>query len=204
MPLAKMETPRGVPQSEVDHFSIIPIVQSTLNDKDFEMFPMSRTLTHGGRGHTLMASTWNTDKTIAHLLSFFRPSSSGQRAEVRRYYTFGSGLNAHPDLLHGGVISCVLDSTMGAVTGLALSNINTGESGEEARGRSVFTAQLNVSYKAPVRTPSTVQARSWIKSVEDNGRKIWVEGIIEGGDDGSLLHARAEGLWIRAGAKGNL
>ena len=169
---------------------------------------MSRTITHHGRGHTLMAGTWNTDSTISNLLSFYRPSAPGvksttehTRAEVRRLYTFGSGLNAHPDLLHGGVIACILDSTMGNVIGMAMSDIDTGEQNLGAKGGNVFTAQLNVSYKAPVRTPGTVLARSWIQRVEDGGRKLWIEGCIEGGDNGEVLHARAEGLWLRVSKK---
>ncbi len=192
--------PNGVPLSGVNHFSSIPLAKVTLSDPNFKLYPLSRTLTHGGRGHTLMGGTWNTDATIAHLLSLYRePSSSNPeqlaldtqtRAEVRRFYTFGSGLNAHPDLLHGGVIACILDSTMGNVIGLALpGNDNT------------FTAQLNTRYEKPVRTPGTVMARAWVKRVESGGRKVWVEGVIEGGEKGNVRYAYAEGLWVRAKRK---
>ena len=193
--------PKGVPSSEVSHFQSIPLAQATLKDAAFTMYSMSRTITHHGRGHTLMAGTWNTDETIAHLLSFYRPPSPGQKAEVRRFYTFGAGLNAHPDLLHGGVIACILDSSMGNAVGFALPEIDTGEAGAGGQGGSVFTAQLNVSYKAPVRASGTVMARSWVKKVEEGGRKIWVEGVIDGGDGGEVSHARAEELWVRVKRK---
>ena len=204
------QVPKGVPISVVQHFESIPLARRTLSDPNFRMYYLSRTITHGGRGHTLMGGTWNTDETIAHLLSLYRkPSSSATstpeqsisepqlpidpdtRGEVRRFYTFGNGLNAHPDLLHGGVIACVLDSTMGNVIGLALP-----------RNDNTFTAQLNTKYEKPVRTPGTIMATSWIKRVEDGGRKVWVEGVIEGGEMGEVRHASAEGLWVRARKKG--
>ncbi|KAK5942186.1 hypothetical protein PMZ80_006141 [Knufia obscura] len=184
-----------IPPEEIKHFSSISISAPTINDPAFKPMYLSRSLTHNGRGHTLMGGTWNTEQTIAHLLSFYRSESSTDRAEVRRFYTFGSGLNAHPDLLHGGVIACVLDSTMGNVVGLAFR-----EMGADG-GASMFTAQLNTKYEKPVRTPVTVMARAWVKRIEDGGRKVWVEGVIEGGEKGELTHARAEGLWIRAKPK---
>lgn len=188
-----------IPHETVAHFSSHPLALSTLKDNAFQIHSMSRTITHKGRGHTLMADTWNTEDTIAHLLSFFRPSSSQSdptgagseqhRAEIRRFYTFGGGLNAHPDLLHGGVIACVLDSTMGNVVGFAM---------QEAQGSGMYTVQLNVRYEKPVRTPGTVMVRAWISKVEELGRKVWVVGVVEGE---GVRHAAAEGMWVSARSK---
>jgi len=146
-----------------------------------------------------MAGTFNSKDTIAHLLSFFRRSSTSSpigdehtRAEVRRFYAFGGGLNAHPDLLHGGVIACILDSTMGNVIGFSMPM---------SRKTSMFTVQLNVKYEKPVKTPGAVRTRAWISKIEDNGRKIWVNGIVEG--DG-IIHAKAEGMWLSSKPKGNV
>jgi acyl-coenzyme A thioesterase PaaI-like protein len=195
----RKEIPRSVPDSEVQHFMNIPLAQPTLQDPNFKIYAMSRKLTHGGRGHTLMAGTFNTDNTIAHLLSFFRPPletsnkdtfplDPNTRAEVRRFYTFGSGLNAHPDLLHGGIIATVLDSTLGNVIGFAIPDVV-----DEAKGN-MFTVQLNVRYQKPVVTPGTVMVRSWLKRVEEGGRKVWVEGCIEG--ENGVRHATGEGMWV--------
>lgn len=107
---------------------------------------------------------------------------------MRRLYTFGSGLNAHPDLLHGGVIACILDSTLGNVIGYAVPEVV-----REAQG-AMFTVQLNVKYEKPVGTPGTVLVRSWLKRVEEGGRKVWVEGVIEG--ENGVRHASAEGMWV--------
>lgn len=197
-----------LPQSTLDHFASQPWLRPTLDDTTFQTVPMSRTVTHEGKGHTLMAKTWNTPETITELLSFYRPSKSPaslfsfpqsemERAEVRRFYTFGGDLNAHPDLLHGGVISCLLDSSLGGAIGLALQ--------ETAVTNPMFTVQLNVTYKKPVRTPGTVMVRSWVTNVEEDGRKAWAYGVVEG--EGGVVHATAEGMWLSAKKKkkgGNL
>ena len=79
---------------------------------------------------------------------------------------------------------------MGNVIGLALP-----------RNDNTFTAQLNTRYERPVRTPATVMVRAWVTRVESGGRKVWVEAVVEGGDEGGLRHASAEGLWVRAKRK---
>ncbi|OAP54907.1 hypothetical protein AYL99_10607 [Fonsecaea erecta] len=183
------------PQSTLDHFNAIPWCRPHLADGAFRRVSMSRTLTQPGHGHSLMAETWNTDKTITYLLSMYRrPAAAGtdpdpdpdRRGEVRRFYTFGTGMNAHPDTLHGGVIATILDSTMGNVIG------------QQLRHRAAtFTVALNVTYRKPVRTPGTIMARSWITKVD--GRKVWVHGVIEDGHGN--VHAEADGMWLGPKAK---
>ena len=186
--------------SETDHFRSLALALPTINDAAFKPMFISRTLTDNNRGHSLMAGTFNTPETIAHLLSFFRapPSRSlnddvSTRAEVRRFYTFGTGLNAHANLLHGGIIACLIDSTMSNMAGLALQSMHGLDSRE-----TVFTVQLNTKDEKPVRTPGTVMVRAWIKESLEGGRKIWITGEVVSGDHGEIRHAGAEGLWLRA------
>ncbi len=186
--MARATKPEDVPQKTLDHFEAIPWCAKQLDDPAFRIVSMSRTVTQPGNGHSLMADTWNTDCTIKELLSMHRPANTAkdQSGEVRRFYTFGSGMNAHPDLLHGGVIATILDSTMGNAIGYGI----------RAHG-STFTVALNITYKKPVITPGTIMARSWITKV--NGRKVWIHGAIENGS--GEVHATAEGMWLTAKAK---
>ena len=193
-PRHEKQRPRDVSQSTLDHFCSVPFAQSTLDDPSFRIYSSSRKVTDNGKGHTLTGRTWNTDSTIRELLSLSRPSTSdaplpqpeAYRAEVRRLYTFGGDLNAHPGLLHGGVIASVLDSTLGNAIGVQFP----------AGALRMFTVQLNITYKKAVPTPGTVMARSWVTKVEDAGRKVWAAGIIEG--EGGVVHATAEGMWLKA------
>ncbi|KAI1619563.1 HotDog domain-containing protein [Exophiala viscosa] len=177
------------PPSPLDHFNTIPWCAELLADPSFHILGnLSRTVTSGD-GHSLMAETWNTERTISHLLSLHRPldPTAGQPEELRRLYTFGSGMNAHPDLLHGGVIATILDSTMGNAVGQQIPDLN-----------SIFTVALNITYKKPVSTPGTVVVRSWIAKIE-GARKVWVHGVIESG--AGEVHALADGMWLITKAK---
>lgn len=191
---------REVKQSTLDHFASVPLAKSTMNDPAFRIYSSSRHVTDNGKGHTLTGKTWNTESTIKELLSMSRTSTSdsplpqpeSERAEVRRFYTFGGDLNAHPNLLHGGVIAAILDSTLGNAIGVQFP-----------RGAlKMFTVQLNITYKKAVPTPGTVMARSWVTKVEGDGRKIGAAGALEGED--GVVHATAEGMWLKAKDKPKL
>ena len=190
---SKKRIPEDIPQHSVDHFLQRPYARAVIEDPAFRLISQSRTVTHDGRGHTLMGKTWNTDDTIQQLLTLFRPSTSEdlisssetERAEMRRFYTFGGDLNAHPDLLHGGVVACILDSSLGGAIGMTLAS---------QQHTPIFTVQLNITYKAPVRTPGTIMIRSWVTKVEKGGRKAWAKGVIE--SENGTVHALAEGMWV--------
>jgi acyl-coenzyme A thioesterase PaaI-like protein len=176
-------------EASLAHFRNIAWINGThLSDPTFQILDLSRTLTQPGNGHSLSAETWNTEKTITHLLTTYRPpdSESGRAGEVRRFYTFGTGLNAHPGLLHGGVIATILDSTMG--------NIILHQIRPKAP---TFTVVLNITYKKPISTPGSVLVRSSVIKVD--GRKMWVRGVVEGSS--GEIHATAEGMWLMAKEK---
>lgn len=197
--------PDDVSQSTIDHFTAMPITQQTLNDPNFTIISHPREVTHNGKGHTLSGKTFNTDETIKEVLNLFRPSTSksldfpqpeASRPENRRFYTLGGDLNAHPGLMHGGVIGCLLDSTLGNAIGLTLKDLDL------IGGSSMFTVQLNIKFKKAVQTPGTILARAWVVRIEDGGRKVWAEGVLEG--EGGVLYAKAEGMWLRPKDKGKL
>lgn len=86
-------------------------------------------------------------------------------------------------------MSCLLDSSLGGAVGLAFQ--------ETAVTNPMFTVQLNVTYKKPVRTPGTILVRCWVTRVEEDGRrKAWAYGVVEG--EGRVVHATAEGMWLSA------
>lgn len=189
--------------SEISHFRSITLAVPTIDDAAFHPVSASRHLTDNGLGHSLMAGTFNTPETLAHLLTFFRPPSREASnletfsttdvndAEVKRFYTFGTGLNAHAGLLHGGVMACILDSSMSNAAGLTMRAVL-------GPADTVFTVQLNVKYEKPVKTPGSVMIRAWVSKVEGGGRKVWVKAEVSSGGNGEIYHAKAEGLWLRA------
>jgi hypothetical protein len=184
--MARWTRPADVSQDVVSHFDAIPWCRETLDDPAFRIVSMSRTVTQPGYGHSLMGDTLYTNDTIPYLLSFWRrpDPSRGLPGEVRRFYTFGRGLNAHADLLHGGIIANILDSTM--------SNACGQERGSKS---GMFTVALNITYKKPVPTPGSIIAYAHVTRT-DGGRKLWVHGSVEDGMGG--VHATAEGMWLEA------
>jgi acyl-coenzyme A thioesterase PaaI-like protein len=195
----KVQNQTAIPKQTLQHFTTVPIAQPTLQDSSFRCLWASREVTDDGVGHTLMGKTWSTESTIPHLASFYKRTETSSPlspdVEVRRFYTLGGDLNAHPNLLHGGVIGCILDSTLGSAVGIGSKGLDMA---------SMFTVQLNVKYEKPVRTPGTICARATVKKIEDGGKnwKVWAEGVIESLDeDGKLVtHSKAEGMWL--GRKG--
>ena len=119
-------------------------------------------------------------------------------------------MNGFPEILHGGIVASILDEAMGILLSrnedLAhVRAVGRGKrSGEYAETLAVYTVELNVKYKRPVRTPGFVLARAEITKTE--GRKICVKATIQqkehkGGDGELVTCAVGEGVFVepRAG-----
>ncbi|MGD9711779.1 MAG: PaaI family thioesterase [Thermomicrobiales bacterium] len=83
-------------------------------------------------------------------------------------------------IVHGGIITTVLDEVMGWVL--------------SAHRIWAVTARLNVSFRKPVEIDIPVKARAWI--VEDHGRRISV-GAAMTRDADKVVLAEADGMFVR-------
>ncbi len=101
--------------------------------------------------------------------------------------TVGNGMNGGPYMLHGGMTAVLIDDVIGT-----LMTINQ-DQGQKPLSSGAVTAYLNVNYVKPVSTPQTVMVVAWSKEVK--GRKFWMEAEVR--DEGGLVLAKAESLWIR-------
>lgn len=152
---------------------------------------------------SFIAETLRTPSTISAWQSFYRelpsqsPRPSGDapdvshdttviKGEVVNILALGRGLSGHANVAHGGLISAVLDETMGMVVGV-----------HQSPGMSGFTAYLNVTFKKPLPTPSVVLCRTWLE--RRSGRKLWIRGTVEDGE--GRLFTEAEGLWVEVERK---
>lgn len=142
---------------------------------------------------SFVAETLATPSTISAWQSFYRTQSSQSNAgtnqdsapvagELISLLALGAGINGHTDIAHGGLLSLILDETLGTVVARHI-----------LPSKSAFTVSLNVSFKKPVPTPCIVFCRTWLEK-RSSGRKYWVRGTIEDGQ--GMLYAEAEGLWI--------
>lgn len=184
VPATKLDT------SVTDILRDIPWCASILDDAQFTALENEARKPKADREDSLVAETLNTSDTINIWHYFYRAvpasdtSSDPQSpwAELNVIIGCGAGLNGHPRLLHGGVISFILDE---AITMLASLHRPPESSG--------FTASLKVDYKRPIATPSMILAKASLLP-ESKGRKAWLKGSIEDGMGG--VFATAECLVV--------
>jgi len=92
-------------------------------------------------------------------------------------FTLGAAYEGPPGLVHGGIVSLILDHTVGMVAG--------------SRGKPRMTAYITVKYHQP--TPlGDLRVEAWVDRVE--GYKTFAVGHIIGPDG---VTAEAEGLFIQ-------
>ena len=92
--------------------------------------------------------------------------------------TFGSGMDGHAGVVHGGLIATVMDEVLTLLAGL-----------HKDPDRAGYTAYLKVDYKKPVPTPGTVLARALLES-RSSGKKVWLKGSLEDGMGGAFATAQ--------------
>lgn len=202
------------PQEAIEYFHSIPWLSSYLSNPLYKIIPtFSRHLKASGEDY-FFSRTLNTPITIPHMVTLqladFKtvdplPSdvklpplqfSPGAKTAVPKHpdavtmLCLGTrGVDGHPGLIHGGVTCALLDETMGLLIMLHDNNIR-GPGPRDA----LFTANLNVSYRAPVNTPGNYLVKMWL--VKRQGRKWFSKGQIT--DEEGKVYAEADGLWIVA------
>lgn len=201
------------PQEAIDYFLSIPWLQNHIQDASYKIIPtFSRHLKTSGEDY-YFSRTINTKQTIPHFVSlqrrdFVTPALSTAGASSRDIPSHTNktivpvqpdclilislgkqGLDGHPSTIHGGVTCAILDETMGLLVMLHDNNIR----GPGPRD-SLYTANLNVSYRAPIPTPGEILVKTWL--VSRQGRKWHSKGQIL--DKSGTILAEADGLWVTA------
>jgi acyl-coenzyme A thioesterase PaaI-like protein len=213
--LEKFMKEHSIPKDALDHFSRDGSwLRKYLESPDYKSIPsFSRVLKRTGEDY-FFSRTVATTETIPHLVtlqrkSFKLPAELPKGAPVTPHTTdplarspvevpaepdtchllsLGrSGLDGHPSVIHGGMSCAILDEMMGLCVMLHHQHISGPRD-------SLFTANLNVSYKAPVPTPSDVLVRCWLVGWE--GRKWYSIGQIVG-EDGTV-YTEGRGVWVMA------
>jgi acyl-coenzyme A thioesterase PaaI-like protein len=96
------------------------------------------------------------------------------------------GLNGYINTAHGGVLSALLDETLG----LCAESYRVFMAKEQGH---LLTASLEVYFRSPVATPSVVIIKSWVRQNID--RKWFLEAHIL--DQNGSLKVEAKSLYIR-------
>lgn len=202
------------PKEAVEHFHTVPWLSKYLSSPKYKTIPtFSRHLKASGEDY-YFSRTLNTPITIPHMVTLqladFKtpdpvssdakpaniPPPSGPRTptivpeypDALTMISLGTrGVDGHPGLIHGGVTCALLDETMGLLIMLHDNNVR-GPGPRDA----LFTANLNVSYRAPINTPGDYLIKMWL--VKRQGRKWFSKGQIT--DKNGKVYAEGDGLWV--------
>jgi len=88
--------------------------------------------------------------------------------------TLGNAFEGAPGRSHGGVVASLIDETMGLVMGM--------------QGTLAFTAQLDITYRAPTPINEPVTARAWLEG--RSGRKLTIKATVSS-EEGMVAEATA-------------
>ncbi|KAI2613395.1 HotDog domain-containing protein [Hypoxylon sp. NC1633] len=179
--------------SDLDHFQSIPwCAQHLQGPRITTLTPDCRTAKSDGR-NALYSTTLKTPETILAMLQVYEePVSPMEPVDcVKTFLTLGPGLDGHPGVCHGGIVTTILDE-------VAAHPINVSKERGFIPRRPYMTGYLNTNYLRPVFTRTTILAQARILKIE--GRKFLVEAWIE--DSVGEILARAEVLYVQL--KGSL
>ena len=208
-------TPEGNEEDEDtsisrQHFERIPWCKTLISDPTFTTTRTAARKFKPSTEDSLFSETLKTATTIPACLTLYKKAPGGLASdavsqsggtggdgtgtgtngyidEVKTLYQLEDGMNGHPHMCHGGIISTIIDDVMGEL--LTLNRISG------ALRQATVTASLNVRYLKPVRTPGVVVVTARLREVRE--RKFYIESDV--GDGEGVVLAEAEGLWIGLG-----
>lgn len=183
---------------DIATFESIPWVSKLLRGDDF--VTMEPWLHDKIMQDALFSKTLQTPTRIAGALLQYkktRDSASpselqSEATELRLFWLLGgSDLDGHPGLLHGGLVTTLLDQAMGFI--LILGGDYEGSEKRKEK-LPVVTAYLNTKYLRPIRTPAAIMVHvKLLEKVED--RKWSMEATIYDSENRAL--ASGESLFVR-------
>ncbi|KAI8475037.1 MAG: HotDog domain-containing protein [Monoraphidium minutum] len=121
-----------------------------------------------------------------HLIKDMVVAYNASSRQLHNALRFGIDVCGHPNIVHGGLTSAILDETFGA---LLYSMRREGQ----AQFARVFTARLEVDYTAPLPAQSTVVCTARVESL--SGRKLWLAAEVACPTSG-VVYARSKSLFV--------
>ncbi|KAJ5833605.1 hypothetical protein N7474_001916 [Penicillium riverlandense] len=184
-----------VAQEDLAFFSRLPSVQPYLSKTShYQVIPFISRYERGQKHDQFFKKIINTHDTVPRVLTFMRKpditSSNEDHSPEPDYVVFAqleSGINGWEDTAHGGVLAALFDESLGlCAEAYRVFNKDSNETG------TLYTATLDVSYRAPVLTPSAMQIQTWVRRRE--GRKWFLEAKML--DQDGAVRAEAKSLYI--------
>lgn len=189
------------PAETIQHFESMTWTKGWLQDPKYRITPFwSRHEKPGNSEDFLFARTMNTESTIPHTVvlchRFAQAPEIGSGViaidestpDLVVLLQLGPrGLDGHPSVIHGGVTCALLDEMQSEVILMYRRLI-----GGTALADALFTANLDVNYRAPIPTPGNILVKCWL--VRRDNRK-WLTKAKMVDEHGKLL-AEGEAIWV--------
>ena len=131
--------------------------------------------------NTLVSETFKTDSTIRAWQSLQTKTTETPHLSPAFYLllSLGAGLDGHKGILHGGVLSLIMDQAS------SICAVMTA-------GPTAVTAEMTLRYRKSVPLPSVVLCRTVV--IRREGRKLWTRGTIE--DGAGMVYCDAESTFF--------
>lgn len=178
-------------EPDLAHFNSIPWCSALLANPAYKITPTFSRQPKPSTEDSLIAISLSSPSTISNCLSLYVPPAPAETfiSEIVTLLTLGDGMNGGVNMLHGGIVSTLMDDAMGT-----LLTVNKDQGGLPLT-QSTVTASLSVKYLKGIRTPGTVVVV--VRCVKREGRKFWLNAEVKDGE-GAVL-AKGEALWIKLG-----
>jgi uncharacterized protein (TIGR00369 family) len=179
--------------SDLDHIQAIPWCAKQLSQPNLVVRVAECRSEKADGFDRLFGRTLRTAETLqGFVVSHPRPPGSASASaadrtvpELRAFITLGRGLNGFAGVCHGGIVTTLLDETMG-------QHIVANQDGGAFAHPMLMTAYLNTRFLAPVETGRTVAVVSRLVDVE--GRKYKFEAAVE--DEKGRRLAECDALFV--------
>ncbi|KAJ5232520.1 hypothetical protein N7468_005476 [Penicillium chermesinum] len=116
--------------------------------------------------------------------------------ELRLFWLLGSDLDGNPGMLHGGIVTTLLDQSMGFI--VMFRGQYSGNALKEPGRTPTVTAYLNTQFRRPVFTPAAIMVHVRLVEVLED-RKWRVEATIYDHENRPL--ASGEALFVKTRAR---
>lgn len=214
--LAEFMWKTSAPERDLNFFVTIPWVYNYFNATNglYRAAPFHSRYGKPDSNDVYFSRTIASDDTIPHMMFLVRKEGWGEGSfrvpkpddGKKRPFTPPStpdtillvnlkeGLNGFANTAHGGAMCSLLDEALG-MTAEAHRRTDS-----EQKFPNLYTAGMNLSFLAPVPTPSVLAIRSWM--IKRDGRKWYLRAQLV--DESNTVLMEADSIWLTAKPKSSL